>query len=408
MTSPASASRFELIRPLGAGTLGVVYEALDHDRGTRVAVKTLRNQTAESIARLEREFRAVQGVRHPNLVTLGEFVRDGQQWFLTMELVEGTDFLEYVRPSCGGAVEPRADESRLRDGLRQIAEALSALHETGLVHRDVKPANVRVTREGRVVLLDFGLVIDVAADTPWTDQTAGTPTYMAPEQAVSAVVGPEADWYSLGVLLFEALTGRVPFEGRPLQIVTRKQTEEMLAPSAVRSDIPADLDVLCAALLRIDPRARPKGRHVLRALGSHDARARPCASQAQDTPFIGRADELEALAAALRDSRAGHPVTVVVKGNSGVGKTTLAERFGQRVALEDPNAAVMGGRCYAESDRPFQGVRCSSSTTCIGSTATVSRCSPKCCDHHARRGCCSCSPRRRPPRLCRATYAYSA
>ena len=109
----------------------------------------------------------MQNVRHPNLVTLGEIACEGDQTFLTMELVEGTDFLEHVCPRSGAAGNSHFDEARLRDGLRQLAEGLTALHEAGLVHRDVKPSNVRVTREGRVVLLDFGLVIDDAAVSSW-------------------------------------------------------------------------------------------------------------------------------------------------------------------------------------------------------------------------------------------------
>jgi hypothetical protein len=345
-----------MVRCLGEGAIGVVYEALDRDRGTRVAIKTLRKVSDEARARFEHEFRALQDIRHPNLVALGELIHDHEQSFLTMELVEGINLLEYVRAPNRKPMDAHFDEQRLRDSLRQLAEALSVLHEAGLVHRDVKPSNVRVTREGRVVLLDFGLVIDVAENNPWTEGAGGTPAYMAPEQALSASVGPEADWYALGVLLYEALTGRVPFEGAPLHVMMCKQKEEPSAPRALCRDIPADLDALCAALLRFDPVARPRGRHVLRALGSRDAALGRYTTQTQETPFVGRAEELALLRAALRESRTGHPVTVVIEGPSGVGKTALAERFAQGVSLEDPEAVVLAGRCYAEDLRPFQGV----------------------------------------------------
>ena len=182
MTSAATTSRFEMVRYLGEGALGVVYEALDRDRGTRVAVKTLRNVSSEAKARFEHEFRTLRDIHHPNLVSLGELVHDREQSLLTMELVEGIDFIEYVRPL--NSADSHFDEKRLRDSLRQLAEALSALHKAGLVHRDVKPSNVRVSGEGRVVLLDFGLVIDVATDNPWIEHAGGTPAYMAPEQAL--------------------------------------------------------------------------------------------------------------------------------------------------------------------------------------------------------------------------------
>jgi hypothetical protein len=356
MIAAAPATRFQLVRPLGEGAAGAVYEALDRARGTRVAVKTFRSMTSEAHARLERELRSVRDVHHANLVTLGEIVREGDQTFLTMELVEGTGFLDYIRHRGRAAGEPQFDETRLRESFAQLAEGLTALHEAGLVHRDVKPSNVRVTSEGRAVLLDFGLVLDETTDSAWSVQAAGTPAYMAPEQALSGQVGPEADWYATGVLLFEALTGRVPFEGPPLQILTRKQKEEPPAPSSVAIGIPPDLDALCMALLRFDPKARPKDSHVLRALGSHARSARRNALQTQETPFVGRSAELQSLASAFRDLRDGAPVTLVVEGQSGIGKSALVQRFAQQLGLEEPEALFLSSRCYPGDALSFQGV----------------------------------------------------
>jgi serine/threonine protein kinase/tetratricopeptide (TPR) repeat protein len=379
MSIVTSLRRFERIRCLGEGGAGVVYEALDRERGTRVALKTLRKVTVEALTFLKREFRAMQDVHHPNLVNLGELVSDGDQCFFTMELVEGVDWLEYVRSSRALVAElfptgsdrrtartapigvasnkPIFAEDRLRDGLRQLAEALSALHHAGLVHRDVKPSNIRVTLEGRVVLLDFGLVSRTQGSS-WTEDAAGTPAYMAPEQVNAAKVGPEADWYAVGTLLFEALTGTMPFAGSAIEVMMRKQREEPRSPRALNSGIPADLDALCSALLRVSPSERPKGHEVLRALGGARSSISPMTQgphthTTQAPPFIGRLEESEALFSAFHDSRT-EPVTVLVEGESGVGKTALVRQFLHRLSLYVSDIVVLAGRCYERESVPYK------------------------------------------------------
>ncbi len=230
--------RFQVLRRLGTGGMGVVYEAIDRETGASVALKTLRAPSAESLLRLKREFRALQDLRHPNLVSLGELVEDGGVWFFTMELIQGVNFVDYVRPDwrerrrhprvvadadtaelAPGDPWPQAiaaadgnpghDGARLRRGLAQLARGLCALHDAGMVHRDVKPSNILVTDAERVVLLDFGLVADAGPGRGWTeDNVVGTALYMAPEQAAGRPVGPEADWYGVGVLRTRRSPGR--------------------------------------------------------------------------------------------------------------------------------------------------------------------------------------------------------
>ena len=352
MTAGTARPRFEKVRRLGEGVSGVVYEALDRERGTRVAIKTLRHVSPVSLERLKYEFRTIRGLRHPNLVTLGELVSEGDDWFFTMELVEGIGWLDHIRP----LRTLHFDEPRLRDGLRQLAEGLSALHDAGFVHRDVKPSNVRVTFEGRVVLLDFGLAVDLHADNAWAEEGAGTPVYMAPEQAAFAEVGPEADWYAMGVLLFEALTGHVPFDGPSLEVMTRKQSEEPPRAGSIARGVPPDLDALCTKLLGFDPDTRPLGRDVLRALERERTSLSPegRTSQANDAPFVGRSAELDALMAAFHDSQGGHAVTVLVEGPSGIGKSGLLAEFLRRLKVETPQALVLAGRCDEHETMPFR------------------------------------------------------
>jgi len=389
--------------------MGVVYEALDVERNVRVALKTLRYHDLDAITRFKHEFRALQGIHHPNLVALGELVGDPSGAFFTMELVAGVDLFEWLRGerrnkhlSAGATAvdlplsEPhdtdpdgasletpplvsqrrasvfprdgaRLDEGRLRDAFRQIALGLSALHDAGKVHRDVKPSNVRVTPEGRVVLLDFGLVFDVEAMQAATEtNVVGTPAYMAPEQALSAPVGPEADWYAVGVMLYLCLTGRLPFEGAAIAVMMAKRYQEAPAPSSIAKNVPRDLEQLCMDLLQFEPSARPQGSEIWRRLSVRTSRppgSRPSmpseapqgAAHAAATPFVGRVDEISVLRRALADVvEQRRAVSVVVHGESGVGKSSLARRFLEEVAEADGDALVLTGRCYEREAVPYK------------------------------------------------------
>jgi serine/threonine protein kinase len=382
-------TRFEVLARIGAGGMGVVYKALDKDRNARIALKTLRTLSADGILRFKNEFRALQDLQHPNLVNLGELIFETGQWFFTMELVDGVDFLTWVRPVLGygtptgdfalhasapnavttppeggpvayearalEAMRPELDEPRLRAGLTQLARGLTALHAAQKVHRDIKPSNILVTGDGRVVLLDFGLATEVGASAHSDVNVVGTADYMAPEQAASRPAGPPADWYSVGVLLYEALTGTLPFSGAPLEVLIAKQRRDPLPPSSTR-EVSHELAQLCMALLQRDPAARPSGADVLARLGERDARdVRPTAPEAK-APFIGRARELEQLSNAFAATREGRPMTVLVQGESGVGKTVLVKRWTERLRQETRGVVVLSGRCYERESVPYKAL----------------------------------------------------
>ncbi|KAB2883960.1 MAG: protein kinase, partial [Kofleriaceae bacterium] len=177
----ALAERFEVRALLGSGGMGSVHRVHDRARGHDVALKVLEAAGGRELYRFKREFRMLADILHPNVVRLHELYTAGDAWMFSMELVEGVPFHRWVRPV---EVEPeddeltrplpkappdrvmvpgRLDEARLRDALRQLADGLHALHAAGKLHRDIKPSNVLVTHEGRVVILDFGLVADLAA-----------------------------------------------------------------------------------------------------------------------------------------------------------------------------------------------------------------------------------------------------
>jgi predicted ATPase len=339
--------------------MGVVYEAYDRQDHTLVALKTIvanHPAVAENLYRLKQEFRAAADLQHPNLIRFGELTSHEGQWFFTMELVRGCTFLEYVRTQGDDARDvPYAfDEQRLRAALAQVASALAAIHGAGQVHRDVKPSNVLVTEEGRVVVLDFGLMTARSPATPRAEEgPMGTPDFMAPEQIEDSDVGPAADWYALGSMLFVALTGRTPFVGTPVEVMTAKMEAEAPAPSALAPGIPPDLDALCVDLLRPFAEQRPSVGAIRSRLGvpAGDSGTQPVADS---TPiFIGRANELAELARAFDEAVQGRGYAVSIEGEPGIGKSALVQAF---LASVRQDALVLSGRCYEQESVPFKGI----------------------------------------------------
>jgi len=338
--------------------MGVVYEAIDRERNTRVALKTLRAADPQALYRLKREFRALQDIQHPNLVSLGELIEEEGEWFYTMDLVEGEDFLRFVRPG-GDDSLGALDLERLRNALGQLVCGLLALHSAGKVHRDIKPSNILVSDSGQVVLLDFGLIAETAGTLQTSDgQGIGTAAYMAPEQAAGKRVGPEADWYAVGVLLYEALVGEVPFRGSTLEVLMNKQRVTPAPPSERAEGVPSDLDSLCRDLLAFDPESRPSAPEILGRLGFEDEARAALSSRISprtgSAPFVGREKELAVLLEAFEDARAGKAVTVFVHGASGVGKSALVKRFRELARTKAPDLVTLSGRCYERESVPYK------------------------------------------------------
>lgn len=360
--------RFEVRSRLGEGTYGVVYEVFDREREGIVALKTLHRTDPTALYRLKQEFRANAGLTHPNLVQLYELLSDGERWFFTMELVEGRDFVTEVRESVlektldardTGSSWPVA--GAFRPLARQLAEGLHTLHRAGKIHRDIKPSNVLVTRDGRVVILDFGLFTETASRKLYEsmqDSIVGTPAYMSPEQGAGLSVGEASDWYSVGALFYESLTGRPPFSGNFVSVMLEKQREEPAPPQEIVREIPDDLNSLCRRLLRRDPQERPTGVEVLDFLGVTEPSAASWPSSSGSTrpgsDLVGRESHLEELRDAFETMRGGEAVTVFVHGASGLGKTALVERFLRDIRHQDPELVLLTGRCYENESVPYK------------------------------------------------------
>ncbi|MCA9701523.1 MAG: protein kinase, partial [Myxococcales bacterium] len=385
--------RFKIERQLGIGGMGQVFAARDMTSGEVVALKYLERSSASLLYRFKNEFRALADVNHENLVSLGELiVLPDQVTFFTMELIDGVPFDEYVRGKTPEGQLPNI--SRLKRALRQLVAGVRHLHTRDCIHRDLKPSNVLVTAEGRVVILDFGLVQDHSEAQPDDpeDQIMGTPAYMSPEQAGLEHTGPPADYYAVGVMLYECLTGKRPFRGSLTHLLFAKREFDAPEVSELVDEVPEDLAFLCRRLLSRDPDKRPGGREVMAILSSGSAAIGasmigPAASMSaaigatasisgdafidpgssmtgstisSRTPFIGRKRELAALDDAWSTLRGGKlhdgsPVTVHVRGRSGYGKSALVREFLSSLRDQTP-AVVLRGRCLERESVPYKGV----------------------------------------------------
>jgi eukaryotic-like serine/threonine-protein kinase len=355
--SVLAGGRLSIVRKLGEGGMGVVYEAYDSERNARVALKTLSRVEAAGVYRLKNEFRGLSSVTHPNLVRLYELFVDGEIWFFTMELLRGQRFDRWVRP--GGTL----DEPRLRSALAQLVAGVDAIHAAGKLHRDLKPSNVLVSEDGRAVVLDFGLAVEPelggVGRTVADESVSGTPAYMAPEQAAGRAATAASDYYAIGVMLFEGLTGRLPFQGRPHEMLTDKLRRAAPAVSESNSTAAPDLVQLCKQLLAQDAAARVDRAGLSAALhasipGRIVAPERASASPPPGEPLLlGRGEELAALRAAFDASVAGKAVVVFVSGESGMGKSALVGAFASE--LRGRGVQVIAGRCYERENVPYKG-----------------------------------------------------
>ena len=347
-------ARFRMMRRLGAGGMGVVYEVHDRIRDEVVALKTLLRTGAEDLYRLKREFRSLADVVHPNLVCLYELFVEDERCFFTMELVSGVTFVDYARST--GSI--RGCRERLIPALRQLIDGVSALHRRGKLHRDIKPSNVLVTPEGRVVILDFGLIAELMPDSGEASYVSGgTPAYMAPEEVSGARPSEAGDWYGIGVTLYEALTETVPFADSPSELLLHKITIDPPAPTELSPDVPADLSSICMGLLCRDPERRLSGPAALRQLPRDTAVpvVDTTSVAMRDAPFVGRDGQLHVLNDAFRAVTDGSAAAVCVSGPSGIGKTALVRYFlGQAAGHDD--VVVLSGRCYENESVPYKAL----------------------------------------------------
>jgi serine/threonine-protein kinase len=248
--------RYEVIRSLGEGGMAHVYQGLDLNLQREVALKVLRDDLIEDPAfrdRFLQEARAAANLVHPNIVTIYDFGHDSTGYFMVMEYVQGTDLKTLLRRRGSLPVEQAIDLTM------QICAGAGYAHRAGLVHCDLKPQNVLVSPEGRAKITDFGIARALASIHP--DESSevvwGSPQYFAPEQAAGGPPSPASDVYGIGVMLFEMLTGHLPFEiDDPARLAEMHLTTTPPAPRSLNPDIPPTLEQILLKVLSKEPSAR--------------------------------------------------------------------------------------------------------------------------------------------------------
>jgi serine/threonine-protein kinase len=235
--------------------MGTVYVALDERLGRKVAVKLLKEELSDDprfIERFRREARSAAALSHPNIASVYDYGSDGDVHFIVMELVDGEDLGRVLRK------EGPLETERAASIAAHTAAALGHAHAAGVVHRDIKPANVLLGSDDRVKVTDFGIARAAGDSTlTATGVMLGTAHYISPEQASGSEVGPPSDIYSLGIVLFESLTGSVPFTGdSAVAVAMRHISDPVPPPSSINPDIDSDLDEIVARATAKDPSER--------------------------------------------------------------------------------------------------------------------------------------------------------
>ena len=384
--------RFRILRRIGAGAMGVVYEAFDSRYNLRVALKTLTEMDPNLLYFLKQEFRSLTDISHPNLAFFHELISEEGRWFFTMELIDGQDFLSYARPSGSDresariisaedptvaqtarvsgeilhelgyseelelaasslfAIPGKPDFDRIREAAAGLLTGLRSLHAAGILHCDIKPSNVLVTGEGVVKILDFGVARNRHIEQAGGRRNiAGTAAYMAPENLRGDIQTEKSDVYAVGLMVFEALTGYRP-RGRANLLQLRAPYAKAPSARLLNPEVSSDLDALVRRLMEWNPEDRPTAAEALNFL--RDSQSVAQSSAPADDIVVGRSEHLRVLWKSFDAARAGVPVALFLHGRSGMGKSTLLAKFIQE--LQSEQVILLSGRCFLQESVPFK------------------------------------------------------
>lgn len=361
--------RYRLDEHLAAGGMGAVYAATDERLGRGVAIKVLKEDLAGDqrfVERFRREARAVAALNHPNIASVFDYGEDESRHFIVMELVRGRDLAQVLHE------EKTIEPSRASGIAAQICGALGAAHDAGVIHRDVKPANVILGAGDRVKVTDFGIARAAGQSTlTATGSVLGTAHYLSPEQASGSPLQPQSDLYSLGIVLYEMLTGAPPFSGSsPVSIAMSHVSDVISPPSSLVRDVPENLDRTVMRATAKSPADRfPSAAEMRAALESAQAAestpVTPAAAPATTRPITAAEATVPSSVEQARPRRAGTRRRSLTPGAIAVGLIALLLLAG---ALILPRIGDDGGGAGSTQATAGQGNSRGAPETACGAT----------------------------------------
>jgi predicted ATPase len=360
------AGRYEVIEELGRGGMGKVYKVLDKEIQEEVALKLLNPEIAsdeKTIERFRNELKFARRITHRNVCRMHDINRENDTYFITMEYVPGEDLKTVIRRT-GSLPEGEAVPIAA-----QVCEGLTEAHRLGVVHRDLKPQNIMIDRDGNVRIMDFGIARSLAAKgVTEAGMIIGTPDYMSPEQVEGMEADARSDIYALGAALYEMVTGRVPFEGDTALIIAMKHKAEIpLSPKEINPQLSEELTTVILRCLEKDKEKRYQTTEELLAelrcleegLPTVAGAMRPkipafLSEGAEEVRlkrpvFVACGQELEKLGSSLEAALSNKGRVIFVTGEAGSGKTALVQEFAQRVQEAYPELIVASGKCNAHA-----------------------------------------------------------